>query len=162
MDFWTLSLLRQNASKWQRWLRPLDALIWVALIEIVLVFPAESTGMALFQGVSALSVLLLFRWAWSPALRSAGPFGTLVFWARGMFQIPAILTLYGIWTFIDGAGFFANIVLPFSTAGLRGLCESARWVFLGLGVGQAVYWVILRRNYPSCPIASTGQASKAS
>lgn len=155
MDFVSLTPLRKLrvGGKWQRLLRPLDALIWAAMIEIVLQFPAEETGLMLFQGTAALSVLLLFRWAWSPALRQAGPFGTLVFWSRGMFQIPAIITLYGIWTFIDGAGFFANIVLPFSTTGLRGLCENARWAFLGLAVVQFYYWAVMQREKK--PIVAT-------
>lgn len=119
--------------------------VWLtAATAVVVVLPSEGFGMPLFGA---------FVFAW---------LGTSVFEARlalnlrrpgeqalrailFLLQPVLVLGLVAFWRFIDGAGFFVNMVLPFSTNHLRPLCTGFLIACGGLLTLQATRVFRVRR-----------------
>lgn len=90
----------------------------LVLAAFCVVFEYQSALLPVFGGVAVLSLFgpTLDEWTEGRVLPGAER------WTHAMlyiFQPLAILTVATLWPFAHGVGFFAGIVLPFSTDGLK-------------------------------------------
>ena len=163
---WTEELLfrrKRGARPGERLWKAIETLTLTLSVGVTVGIEFDDDTQIFCMIPAALSTALVLRNAYFHAA-SGTPGEQLVHAVVCLLHLAVLAAAMVVWNFIDGAGLFLGMVLPFSTDGLRELATGNLVVLGALALYQSGSWLASRRTArkaPALPEPAQAEADRA-